>query len=159
MPSFSPFFFFFFLLCYVTKTLKLPSSPKENLGNDWLVSMYLYIKKRGKLRKGIICLSWTPWWLMNIHKWVIYSVYSKCQVQIQRVFFVFLFKATPSAYGSSQARGRIGAAIASLHQATAILDLSHICDLCHSLRQCWIFNPLSEARDWTWILMDTMLGS
>ena len=31
--------------------------------------------------------------------------------------------------------------------ATAIWDLSHICDLHHSLWQCWILNMLSEARD------------
>ena len=35
-------------------------------------------------------------------------------------------------------------------------DLSHICDLCCSLKKCWIHNPLSyEARDWTHILVDT----
>ena len=39
--------------------------------------------------------------------------------------------------------------------ATAALDLSHICDLHHSLWQCQIHNPLNEARDWTCILMDT----
>ena len=43
--------------------------------------------------------------------------------------------------------------------ATATLDLSSICDLCHSLQQRWILNPLSEARDQIHILMDTMLGS
>ena len=32
-------------------------------------------------------------------------------------------------------------------------NLSLICDLCLSLKQCWIFNPLSEARDQTYILM------
>ena len=31
--------------------------------------------------------------------------------------------------------------------ATAAQDPSRICDLCYSLRQCWILNPLSEARD------------
>ena len=31
--------------------------------------------------------------------------------------------------------------------ATAMEDLSHVCDLRHSSRQCWILNPLSEARD------------
>ena len=31
--------------------------------------------------------------------------------------------------------------------AVAIPDLSRICDLCHSLQQCQILNPLSEARD------------
>ena len=40
--------------------------------------------------------------------------------------------------------------------ATATQDLSHVCDLHHSSRQCWILNPLNEARDWTsssWILV------
>ena len=39
--------------------------------------------------------------------------------------------------------------------ATATRDLSHICDLHHSSQQHWIPNPLSEARDWTCVLMDT----
>ena len=43
--------------------------------------------------------------------------------------------------------------------AIATLDLSHICNLCHSLWQHQILNPLSEARYQTCILMDTMLGS
>ena len=32
---------------------------------------------------------------------------------------------------------------------TATWDLSWVCDLHHSSRQCWILNPLSEARDRT----------
>ena len=43
--------------------------------------------------------------------------------------------------------------------ATATQDPSCTCDLCHSLWQCQILNPLSEARDQTHILIDTMLGS
>ena len=39
--------------------------------------------------------------------------------------------------------------------AMATLDPSHICELCHSLLQCLIFNLLSKARDQTRILMDT----
>ena len=39
--------------------------------------------------------------------------------------------------------------------ATAISDLSRVCDLCHSSRRCQILNPLSEARDGIHILMDT----
>ena len=39
--------------------------------------------------------------------------------------------------------------------ATATRDLSCICHLHHSSRQHWILNPLSPARDWTHILMDT----
>ena len=38
--------------------------------------------------------------------------------------------------------------------ATATQDLSCVCDLHHSSRQRWIPNPLSEARDGTFILMD-----
>ena len=39
--------------------------------------------------------------------------------------------------------------------ATATPDQSHVCDLHHNSWQCWIFNPLSETRDQTYILMDT----
>ena len=39
--------------------------------------------------------------------------------------------------------------------APAMPDLSGICDLHHSLLQRQILNPLSEARDWTRVLMDT----
>ena len=31
--------------------------------------------------------------------------------------------------------------------ATAMWNLSHVCDLHHSSWQCWVLNPLSEARD------------
>ena len=90
------------------------------------------------------------------------------------IFFLFVFcpfRAAPMAYGSSQARGWIGAAAASLHhshsntrlkprlspatQLTAPPDLSCICDLHHSSQQHQIFNPQTEARDQTHILMDT----
>ena len=43
--------------------------------------------------------------------------------------------------------------------ATAISDPSHSWDLYHSWQQYQILNPLSEIRDQTHILMDTMLGS
>ena len=34
-------------------------------------------------------------------------------------------------------------------------DLSHVCDLQHSSRQCQILNPLRKARDRTHVLLDT----
>ena len=43
--------------------------------------------------------------------------------------------------------------------AIATPDLSHIYDLCRSWHQLQILNPLSEARDRTHNLMDTMLCS
>ena len=39
---------------------------------------------------------------------------------------------------------------------TATPYLNGICDLCHSSWQCRILHPLSEARDRTCILMDTV---
>ena len=61
-----------------------------------------------------------------------------------RVFFFFLVfclsRAVPEVYGGSQPRDQIGAAAASLH---------------HSTGQRWIFNPLSEARYPTCVLMVT----
>ena len=38
---------------------------------------------------------------------------------------------------------------------TAMPDPSCTCNVHHSSRQCWIFNPLSKASDRTYILMDT----
>jgi len=63
------------------------------------------------------------------------------------IFGLCLFRVAPMVYGSSQARGRIGA-------VAAMPDPSHVCDLHHSSRQCRILNPLSEAKDQTQVLMD-----
>ena len=37
--------------------------------------------------------------------------------------------------------------------ATAMPDPSSICELHHSSRQCGVLNPLSEAKDRTFLLM------
>ena len=75
------------------------------------------------------------------------------------LLFFFLFRAIPGAYGSSQARDRTGGQLLAYTTAIAMQDPSHICDLCCSLWQCPILNPLSKARDLTHIPIDTMLGS
>ena len=41
-------------------------------------------------------------------------------------------------------------------KATTMPDPSHICELHHSSWQCWLPDSLSEARDQTQILMDTV---
>ena len=38
---------------------------------------------------------------------------------------------------------------------TSMPDLSHVCELHHNSQHCWILNPLSKARDQTYVLMDT----
>ena len=52
------------------------------------------------------------------------------------------------------ARGGIRAAAGTYTTATTTPDPSRIC----SLWQCQMFNPLSEARDQTHIVIETMLG-
>ena len=60
--------------------------------------------------------------------------------------------ATPAVYGSSQ--GQIGLQLPDYATATAIRDLSRVCDVHHSSQQHQILNPLSKARDQTHVLMD-----
>ena len=58
------------------------------------------------------------------------------------MFFFFLFKVAPAAYGSSQARGRIGATAADLcHSHSNARAKLHLCDPCHSLWQHRILKP------------------
>ena len=70
------------------------------------------------------------------------------------ILFYLLFRATPAAYGGSQARGQIRAAATAYTTATGMLDPSCVCDLHHSSQQHRIPNPLIEASDRTFILMD-----
>ena len=70
-------------------------------------------------------------------------------------FFFLLSRATPAAYGGSQARSRIGATAAGYTTATAMPDLSCAYNLHHSSWQLQILNPLSELRNRaaSWILV------
>ena len=71
-------------------------------------------------------------------------------------FFVFcLFRVASVAYGCSQARGPIGTAAAGLHHSHGnAISEPRLCPM-YSLRQHWILNPLSEARDRNCVIMDT----
>ena len=89
--------------------------------------------------------------------------FSRLQSSITRYvdyfhFFFFFIMAAPVACGSLWATGGIGAAAVAYTTAMATLDPSHICDLCRSLLQCRILNPLSKARDRNCILAETTLG-
>jgi len=67
-------------------------------------------------------------------------------------FFFFLFRATPLAYGSSQARGWIGAAAASLcHKHSNTRSKLHL-QLHRSSWQQWIIDPVIEPTP-SWILV------
>ena len=61
----------------------------------------------------------------------------------------------PAAYGNSQGRGQIGAAAVSLcHSHSNARSERHLWPT-PQFMQCQILNPLSEAREWICILMDT----
>ena len=70
-------------------------------------------------------------------------------------FFFPFSRATPMAYGGSQARGLIGAVATrptpqpQQCQIQAASATSCVCDLHHSSQQRRILNPLSKARDRT----------
>ena len=124
------------------------------------------------------CSPLFPWWdcvsfLWRLPGWVV-SSQSKSQIYMlhvtvlatQKVFLCFLNffvlfwvgggqGAAPAVYGSSWPRGGIQATAADYATVMATLDPSHICKLCHGLWQHQNFNPLSEARDQTRILVDT----
>ena len=70
-------------------------------------------------------------------------------------FFFFLFRAAPEAYGSSQARGWIRTATASLHHSQSNAGYKPHLQPTQQLVAMLDPNPLSEARDWTCIFMDT----
>ena len=61
--------------------------------------------------------------------------------------------ATPTTWGSSQARGQIGAEAVAYTTATAMPDRSRVCELHHCSWKRRILNPLSEVRDRTHSLM------
>ena len=70
------------------------------------------------------------------------------------LFFVFcLLRAAPTAHGDSQARGLIGAVAASLYQSHSNTRSEPHLRPHHSSLQHRIFNPLSEAWEWTRNLM------
>ena len=76
-------------------------------------------------------------------------------------FGIQLLHAAPAACGNSWAgvKSELQLPAYITATATATPDLSHVCDLRHSLQQRQILNPLSEARDGTLILTGYSSGS
>ena len=70
-------------------------------------------------------------------------------------FLFCLFRAASVAYGGSQARVESELLLLAYARAAATRDPSCVFDLHHRSWQCWILNPLSEAKDRTYVLMDT----
>ena len=64
--------------------------------------------------------------------------------------------ATLAAYGNSQGGVEWALQLPAYATAKTMTDLSHVCDLCHSLQQHWILNPLGQVRDQTHIFTEAM---
>ena len=71
------------------------------------------------------------------------------------LFFPLFLRASPVAFGSSQAGVELELQLLFYTTAIAMLDLRCILDPGPSMWQCLILNSLMEARDQTCILMDT----
>ena len=141
------------------KTCQLTSVSDENIFQEWrqnnptgiLANIYMFniqIKSVGSGgRIWIWILTWIPPVFMGeLHK------FSKSQF----VILFYFFRATPMAYGGSQARGRWEPQLLAYTRATATPDPSHISDVHHSSQQPRILNPLSQASDRThtsWFLV------
>ena len=95
------------------------------------------------------------WWAGFIFFWILWFFFIDVFVCLFIYVLFCLFGAAPTAYEGSRARGRIGAVAPACTTATATWDPSRVCDLQPSSRQRQILNPLSKARDRTYILTDT----
>ena len=104
------------------------------------------------VRFGDVCLFYYIYFLhFNFELFFFLISFGKEEVLFLFLFLFLIFTAALVTCGRSPARGLIRAAAAGLHHsaATATPDLSHVGNLYHVSRQCWILNPPSEARNWT----------
>ena len=108
--------------------------------------------------KCLVLLSWYFQYRPIVIEYQIYILGRNFLLRPFLLFFLFLFRATPVAYGSSQARGWIGAAVEAYTTAAATPNLSHTCKIYYTFQQPQIPNPLSKARDQIHIPTETTLG-
>ena len=96
------------------------------------------------------------WFWLNVVSDLILPVYQISQYFEGFFVFVFCFLG-PQLQHMEVPRLWVKLELQLLAYTTAMTtwDPSCTCDLHHSSRQCQILNPLSKARDWTHILMDT----
>ena len=100
--------------------------------------------------------------VLKFDSYVYYAIFLLfCFLFLFFVFcFVFFFFLGPHSWQMEVPRLGVESKLHLLAYATATAtwDLSRVCHLHQSSWQCWILNPLSEARDHTRILMDPSRG-
>ena len=138
-------------------TRSLTASPSGN-------SLYAFKKKWNQ------CFSFCFFWGAPILSICIYiclymfcllSTDTQCRIFFLSFFLSFFFFLCSHLWHMEFLRlGQIRGASAASATSKALLDLSCICDLCCSLQQRQILNPLMGTRDRTCILpLGTILGS
>ena len=94
-------------------------------------------------------------WILSFHAGVKYS-FPIFSLTLVIIIIIICFSGggghTCGAYGSSQAGVESELQLLAYTTAIATQDLSHICDLHHSSRQCWIVNPRIEPIS-LWLLV------
>ena len=84
------------------------------------------------------------------------NIYHFISIAIWLFFFFFVFLGLHLGHMEVPSLGvELELQLLAYTTATATWNLSHVCNLHHSSWQCWILNPLREARDGTGDLMDT----
>ena len=71
----------------------------------------------------------------------------KSTIYVYKIYIYIYFRAAPEAYRGSRLGVKSEMELLAYATATAMQDLSHVTELHHSLWQCRILNPLSEAGD------------
>ena len=71
--------------------------------------------------------------------------------------FIYLFILEPHTWHMEVPRPELEQQLLAYVTATAMPDMSHVCNLHHSSWQHLILTPLSEARDWIYVLLDASL--
>ena len=122
------------------------------------------------LKKACITFNFTLWtafvaphrfwfcWVFNIICLKIFFPFP-CFLSVSVSFLPYFlpsflaFWAAHVAYGSP--RLGVTSELQMPSYATAMPDPSHVFDLHHGSQQCWKLNPVSGARDWACILIDT----
>ena len=109
-----------------------------------------------QLNMGSQTRDWTPGHSgESIKSWPLVRRETSCIFEGFFCFFLlFVFWATPAAYGSSQAGGQISFSCQPMPQSQQH-QIWDVCNLHRNSKQCQILNPVSGARDWTCVLMDT----
>ena len=118
------------------------------MGRDYTGCEHYKVDTWGHLR------GWLP---RDIFLSVVKEPFRETTGSFSLIFFFFLFFLEP--HPQHMKVPRLGDELElqplAYTTATAMPDPSLVFDLRHSSEQCWIFNPLREARDRSCVLMDT----